>query len=149
MAFTLLTKADAGQIALTFERLAFEEIVRDVFADAQILCQTGQSDRAACCLRAGMIRGDRHRLRQLLLNLTDNAVKYNQSGGTIGFCFAPVGSNAELTISNTGAGIAPEVLPRVCERFFVATHRITRRGRLWVGVEHRPLIVTARRFAPD
>lgn len=115
---TLLTKADAGQIALTFERLAFEEIVRDVFADAQILAKPANLTVRLVACEPGMIRGDRHRLRQLLLNLTDNAVKYNQSGGTIGFALRQVGSNAELTISNTGAGIAPEVLPRVCERFF-------------------------------
>ncbi len=115
---TLLTKADAGQIALKSEPLAFDEIVNDIFADAQILAKPADvSVRLASC-EPVMIRGDRHRLRQLLLNLTDNAVKYNHPGGTVEFALIRTTTDAELRISNTGAGIAPEALPRVGERFF-------------------------------
>ena len=61
---------------------------------------------------------DRHRLRQLLLNLTDNAIKYNQSQGTVSLALARAGQNAEITISNTGAGVPQESLRRVFEPFF-------------------------------
>ena len=115
---TLLTKADAGQIALKFEPLAFDEIVRDVFDDAQMLAKPANISVTLAACEPCTLRGDRHRLRQLLLNLADNAVKYNQAGGTVEFALRRAGENAELKISNTGAGIAPEILPRVCERFF-------------------------------
>jgi signal transduction histidine kinase len=115
---TLLTKADAGQIALRFEPLALEEIVRDIFADAQILARSAQLSVTLASCEPAMICGDRHRLRQLLLNLTDNAVKYNQRGGKIIFTLNHDGAVAALKISNTGPGIAPEALPRVFERFF-------------------------------
>jgi signal transduction histidine kinase len=115
---TLLTKADAGQIALKFEPLSLDEIVRDAFADAQILAKPANLSVHLAVCESCVIRGDRHRLRQLLLNLTDNAVKYNQPGGTIEFTLRRDGSNAELKISNTGAGIAPEILPHVFERFY-------------------------------
>ncbi len=115
---TLLTKADAGQITLNFETVAFDEIVRDVFADAQILAKpAGLSVTLRAC-EPVTLRGDKHRLRQLLLNLADNAIKYNQSGGTVEFSLRHHDSNSELTITNTGQGIAPEILPRVFERFF-------------------------------
>jgi len=115
---TLLTKADAGQIDLKFEPLALDEIVRDIFDDAQILAKPANlSVRLAECA-ALQIRGDRHRLRQLLLNLTDNAIKYNLPGGTVEFSLRSGGTNAELKISNTGRGVSPEILPRVFERFF-------------------------------
>jgi signal transduction histidine kinase len=114
----LLTKADAGQIALNFETVALDEIVRDVFADAQILAKpAGLAVRLTVC-EAINIRGDKHRLRQLLLNLADNAVKYNQPGGTVEFSLQRHGVEAELKISNTGKNIPPEILPRVFERFF-------------------------------
>jgi signal transduction histidine kinase len=116
---TLLTKADAGQISLKLEPLQLDELVRDAFADAQILAKPSdlQVNLAACELIT--MRGDRHRLRQLLLNLTDNAIKYNQPKGTVNIALRRVDNAvAELTITNTGKGIPPELLPRVFDRFF-------------------------------
>ena len=64
------------------------------------------------------VRGDRHRLRQLLLNLTDNAIKYNCSHGTVTVGLRRAGDFAELTVANTGPGIPAEILPRLFDRFF-------------------------------
>ena len=115
---TLLTKADAGQVALKLEPVALDEIVRDAFADAEILAKPANVSANLVACEKISIRGDKHRLRQMLLNLTDNAVKYNRPGGTVEFSLRRAGADAELKISNTGKGIAPEVLPRVFERFF-------------------------------
>lgn len=117
-ALTLLTKADAGQIALKLELVALDEIVRDVFEDAQILAKPGNVSVNLGGCEPLKIRGDKHRLRQLLLNLADNAIKYNLPGGTVDFSLRGKGADAELTISNTGQGVPPEILPRVFERFF-------------------------------
>ena len=115
---TLLAKADAGQIALAMEPVSLGELVRDNFADAQILAepQSVQVELAAC--EEITVLGDRHRLRQLLLNLADNAVKYNQLQGRVTMGLRRAGNFAEFTIANTGAGIPPEILPRVFDRFF-------------------------------
>jgi len=115
---TLLAKADAGQIALTLEPLRWDELVRDNFADLQILAEPQgiQVELTAC--EEISVRGDRHRLRQLLLNLSDNAVKYNQARGRVTLSLRQAGNLAEFTIANTGAGIPPEILPRVFDRFF-------------------------------
>ena len=115
---TLLTKADAGQVALKLEPVALDEIVRDVFADAQILAKSANIAVNLAACEEIKIHGDKHRLRQLLLNLADNAVKYNQPGGRIEFSLRRDGAEAELEISNTGKGIAAEILPRVFERFY-------------------------------
>jgi signal transduction histidine kinase len=111
---TLLAKADAGQIALKLEPLRLDELVRDNFADAQILAEPHgiQVELTSCEEISG--RGDRHRLRQLLLNLADNAVKYNQPHGGVIMSLLKSGGMAQFTIVNTGAGI----LPRVFDRFF-------------------------------
>lgn len=115
---TLLTKADAGQIELKHEPISLDELVRDSFADAQILAlpnsifvELNRCDQAA-------ILGDRHRLRQLLLNLTDNAVKYNVPHGQISMSLQSNGQLAELRISNTGPGVASELQERVFDHFF-------------------------------
>ena len=115
---TLLAKADAGQIALAMEPLRLDELVRDNFADAQILAEPqGIQVELQNCEEIS-VRGDRHRLRQLLLNLADNAVKYNQPQGRVTMNLRRDGNFAEFTIANTGAGIPPEILPRVFDRFF-------------------------------
>jgi signal transduction histidine kinase len=115
---TLLTKADAGQIALKCEPVRLDELVRECVADAKILAQSqGVEVRLESCDEV-TISGDRHRLRQLLLNLADNAVKYNRPGGSMNFSLQRNGAMAELKIANTGAGLSPELQPRVFERFF-------------------------------
>jgi len=115
---TLLTKADAGQVALAREPVRLDELVRDAHADAQILAAPGGVRVELADCEKVTIRGDRHRLRQLLLNLTDNAIKYNQPGGTVTFSVRLEGGQAGLEIANTGPGIPSELLPHVFERFF-------------------------------
>jgi len=115
---TLLARADAGQLVNEEEMVHFSELVRDSFADAQILAQARNIQVNLTACEDVTIRGDRHRLRQLLLNLTDNAIKYNEPGGQVEISLRRGKGMAELSISNTGRGISPEYLPRVFERFF-------------------------------
>ncbi len=115
---TLLAKADAGQMPLALAPVPFDELVRDIFADAEILAEpSGTRVELTACQPATVI-GDAHRLRQLLLNLADNAVKYNQPQGSISMALRHTDHHAEFTLSNTGPGIPPEMLPRVFDRFY-------------------------------
>ena len=115
---TLLAKADAGQVALKLEPLRFDELVHEAFADAQILAEPHGIQVELTTCEEITVRGDRHRLRQLLLNLADNAVKYNQPKGGVIMSLLKSRDMAHFTITNTGAGIPPEILPRVFDRFF-------------------------------
>src|SRR5205085_10181442 len=74
---TLLAKADAGQFTLNETTVPLHELVRDSFVDAQILAQAADIQVTLPRCDEVFLKGDRHRLRQLLLNLTDNAIKYN------------------------------------------------------------------------
>jgi signal transduction histidine kinase len=115
---TLLTKADAGQVALNREPVRLDELVRENVADAKILAQPQAITVQLVRCEELTVTGDRHRLRQLLLNLADNAVKYNRPGGTVNFSLQREGLAAVLQIANTGPGLAPALQPRVFERFF-------------------------------
>ena len=117
-ALTLLARADAGLIDLKMAPVALDELARDSFADAQILAHAGGIRVELGVCEAAAVSGNAHRLRQLLLNLADNAVKYNTTGGSITMDLRQKGGQAEFVIANTGAGIAPEMLPRVFDRFF-------------------------------
>jgi signal transduction histidine kinase len=115
---TLLTKADAGQVQLKKERVRLDELVRESYEDAKILAQPhGIKINLPRCEEL-TVNADRHRLRQLLLNVTDNAIKYNCPNGTVDIELRRNNGTAEIKISNTGPGISAESLPRVFNRFF-------------------------------
>jgi len=115
---TLLTKADAQQVPLNFERVSLNELVADNFADLQILAEP-QAIQVELSMDGDLpVLGDRHRLRQLLLNLAENAVKYNHPGGRVSLHLARKDQFAEFTMTNTGPGIPAAIVPRVFDRFF-------------------------------
>ena len=115
---TLLAKADAGQLTLNRESVRFDELVQDSFTDAQMLGQARDIRVEFAGREEVTLYGDRHRLRQLLLNLTDNAIKYNRAQGRVIITLKRNGVVAELSITNTGFGIPAEKLPRIFDRFF-------------------------------
>jgi signal transduction histidine kinase len=64
------------------------------------------------------IKGDELLLRQALLNLFDNAIKYNFRDGTVRVNLRKSPAGAVIEVANTGPGISPEHIPRVFERFY-------------------------------
>jgi PAS domain S-box-containing protein len=86
-------------------------------------------------LRAAKVSGDPDRLQQIVWNLLSNAVKFTPEGGRVEVRLARVGSHAELTVSDTGVGIAPEFIPYVFDRFRQADPSPTRaHGGLGIGL---------------
>jgi signal transduction histidine kinase len=114
---TLLTKADAGMVPLEQQPVRLDELVREAAEDAEVLAQPGGITVRLTRCDGVTVLGDRHRLRQVLLNLVDNATKYNQSGGWVELSLQRDGDFAELLVTNTGPGISAELLGRVFERF--------------------------------
>ena len=115
---SLLTRADAGLITLKSEPLRLDELVRESHADAQILARPLEVQVELGKCEEVFLPGDRHRLRQLLLNLTDNAIKYNQPKGRVIIDLCRSNGHAELKIANTGAGIPAEARARIFDRFY-------------------------------
>jgi heavy metal sensor kinase len=115
---TFLAKADAGQAALQFESVRLDELVRDSFSDAQVLARPQGIVVELPVCESISLQADRHRLRQLLLNLTDNAIKFNRPEGKVTVALKKHNGVAELKISNTGRGVPPEKLSRVFDRFY-------------------------------
>lgn len=66
------------------------------------------------------VRGDRDRLRQVFVNLLDNALKYSDPGDKVRVEAAAVGQRVQIVISDTGRGIAKEDLKKVTQKFYKA-----------------------------
>jgi signal transduction histidine kinase len=114
----LLAKADAGLVPLAQEDVPLHELVREARDDARVLGAGRALTVELHECEEILARGDRHRLRQVLLNLVDNAVKYNEQNGSVTLRLRRDGPQAHITIANTGPGIPPEQLPRVFDRFY-------------------------------
>lgn len=85
---------------------------------------------------------DRNRMRQVLANLLDNAVKYTGSGGSIAITAASDGEWLRLAVCDTGVGIAPEELPHIWERLYRGDKSRSTRG-LGLGLSLVRAIVEA------
>jgi two-component system phosphate regulon sensor histidine kinase PhoR len=64
------------------------------------------------------VTSDPDRLRQILENLVENAVKYTPAGGRVDITTGPAAEGAELVVADDGPGIPAEHLPRIFERFY-------------------------------
>jgi signal transduction histidine kinase len=115
---SFLARADAGLMPLTCEAVALHELAQDLAGEAAILA-AGMGISVKLSADTPMFaRADRMRLRQLLLNLADNAVKYNVRDGSIEMSLQRQGDEAVFAIRNTGPALPPELRGRVFERFF-------------------------------
>jgi PAS domain S-box-containing protein len=82
-----------------------------------------------------LVYGDETRLSQVLGNLLQNAAKFTPAGGRVALEVRALGGRAELRVRDTGAGIAPEVLPRIFEPFTQARQTLARsEGGLGLGL---------------
>jgi len=112
-----LAQADAG-VPMTRETVELDALLLDVYRQTRdrapgVSVRLGHEDQA-------LAQGDPDRLRQLFLNLADNAVKYTPAGGTVTLSLWREGQWVRVTVKDTGVGIAPEDQPHVFERFYRA-----------------------------
>jgi len=123
------SKVEAGH--LTLEEIAFD--LRASCDDIHRLLQQSALQRGLMLQlhyspqAPQFIRGDAVRMRQILLNLTSNAIKFTERGSVRIEVSRPDGAHLEIAVQDTGIGISPEQLPKLFERFTQADSSITRR----------------------
>jgi two-component system sensor histidine kinase CiaH len=115
-----LAKADAGTTPFAFTEVALHDLVEDVGKQVRVL-----ADKKGLQLDVRVdgpirVRGDEVRLRELLLILLDNAIKFTGAAGTVGLTLEADGGKAVVRVSDSGSGIPPEALPHVFDRFYRA-----------------------------
>ena len=116
-----LSRAEARQIPLDLQSLDPAGVVRvaaDRLADAYAQKQVQLAVTLGSPLPA--VRADHGRAVQVLTNLLANALRYTPEGGAVRVTAEPRGDRVEFAVADSGAGIAPEHLPHVFERFYRA-----------------------------
>lgn len=119
----LLAQADRG-LELQLEAVEMDTLLLDIYRQTRrvadrrkgpdgLTVHLGSEDQA-------LVWGDQERLRQMLLNLADNAVKYTPEGGTITLGLTQSNGWVQLYVQDTGMGISPEDQSQIFERFFRA-----------------------------
>jgi signal transduction histidine kinase len=124
-----LARADEGRAPLALEESDLRELVADVAETAGMLGEdpgvTALHTMPDTPVRLAV---DRHRIREMLLNMVTNAIKYTPKGGTVTLTLDEEAEWITFTVRDTGIGIAPGDLPHIFERFWRADPARSRTG---------------------
>jgi len=116
----IISRLDAGEARIEKVRLDLGELA-DSTADQMRLLAEEKSVSLHCDVNQDVwIEGDQARLKQVIVNLTDNAIKYTPAGGRVTIAVRANEGGALLEVADTGVGISLEALPHVFERFYRA-----------------------------
>jgi len=114
-----LSTIEAQRVSYRFESVAVNEVVERIVNALEPMAKTKKvSISAEWPERLPKVRADREKLAQIVMNLLDNAIKFNKAGGKVRITAEPYGKELRLRVEDTGRGISPEDLPRIFERFF-------------------------------
>jgi len=113
-----LSRADTGKAQLSLEVVDVPELASQVAEQLGVLAEEkGQSIQVECSAVPSWV-GDRIVLRQALMNLVDNAIKYSPSGGRIEISVSQAPEGTILEVADTGPGIPPDLQSRIFDRFY-------------------------------
>ena len=139
-----LSRLDAGEAGGQWQRFDLAELAATT-AEQMSLLATDKNIRVDCDSTPGVtVRGDRARLKQVIVNLLDNAIKYTPNGGHVTLRVRREGAHALLDVTDDGIGIPAEALPHVFKRFYrVDGSRSREQGGAGLGLSIVRSICTA------
>jgi heavy metal sensor kinase len=140
----IITRLDAGDMQMERVALDLGELASSTADQMKLLAEEKSIEMDCEATPAVYVEGDRSRLKQVIVNLVDNAIKYTPPGGQVKITVSADPERAYLEVSDNGVGISPEVLPHVFERFYRADRARSRdSGGVGLGLAIVKAICTA------
>ena len=136
----LLARADAGGLPLERKLVDLDNIFIDVYRQLSMI----EKNVTVSLINVDHVRimGDVDRLKQLIINLGSNAIKYTPSGGAVKLNLSEENGRAKITVADTGIGIPSEDLPYIFDRFY-RVDKARSRGGSGLGLSIAKYIVVA------
>jgi two-component system phosphate regulon sensor histidine kinase PhoR len=118
-----ISKLESGRIPLTFENFVIQDLAKDIFEEFALKAEEKQIHLEFKKGTEGNLKvyADKSKIKQALVNLIENAIKYGNENGVINVSFYQLDNKrVYVEVSDDGPGIAEEHLPRIFERFYRA-----------------------------
>jgi len=113
-----LSRLDAGEAQTEWTRFDLTELAKTTVGQMNLLAEDKGIAMACDSGQPVPVNGNRVRLKQVIVNLLDNAIKYTPEKGAVHLRVLAVNGQAVLEVADTGIGIPPEALPHVFDRFY-------------------------------
>jgi signal transduction histidine kinase len=113
-----LARADAGERSIARQRFYLDDLALDAVSGVRVLAETRGVDLTVKEFEEAPVEADQALVRQLLVILLDNAVKFTPPGGHVSLSVQETNAQATVTVEDTGVGIPPAELPRIYDRFY-------------------------------
>jgi heavy metal sensor kinase len=113
-----LSRLDAGEAKTEWTNFDLSELVKTTAEQMNLLAEDKGISIAVESKQLAMVKGNRVRLKQVVVNLLDNAIKYTPAKGAIQLRVLAANGHAVLEVADNGIGIPPDALPHIFERFY-------------------------------
>jgi two-component system phosphate regulon sensor histidine kinase PhoR len=123
-----ISQLESGELVMEMERFDMNALVKDVYEQLEVRAKERGISLIIKegCNKPFWVFGDRYRIRQVILNLVNNSIKYGKELGTTTAAFYDMDENILIEIGDNGEGISQDHLPRIFERFYRVDRSRTR-----------------------
>jgi PAS domain S-box-containing protein len=130
-----VSRIDSGKLPLDLQRIDLVSIIEEAVLSVQPTADAKGVSLVTTLGAPAFVRGDAGRLQQVVWNLVSNAIKFTNRDGMVNVSLRSTGTHAHIDVSDTGQGIAPDLLPQIFQRFRQGDSSLTRRyGGLGLGL---------------